>query len=76
MVACLRMRSGPGGSGGFNCAMNKYCKWFLLVSLLGFAVGFVGLGGAMVAGYGRALGAVFFLLFGVSRLLSAAEAEQ
>lgn len=67
---------GPGGPGGLNFAMNKYWNWFLLVSLLGFAVGFAGLGGSMVAGYGRAIGAVFFLLFGVSRLLSAAEAEQ
>ena len=56
--------------------MNKYCKWFLLVSLLGLAAGFADVGGSMVSGFARAMGAVFFILFFVTNVVSAAAEDK
>ena len=67
---------GPGWSGGLQNAMNKYCKWFLLVSLLGLAAGFADVGGSMVSGFARAMGAVFFILFFVTNVVSAAAEDK
>jgi uncharacterized membrane protein YtjA (UPF0391 family) len=47
--------------------MAKLSRFFLAVSIVAALIGFSGIGGAMANGLGKALGAVFFVLYFISR---------
>lgn len=55
--------------------MNKLCRLLLLVSLAGFIVGLLDLGGSILSGLARAMGAIFFILFFITTIFNAAAAE-
>jgi uncharacterized membrane protein YtjA (UPF0391 family) len=56
--------------------MTKFSKLFLVVSVVAFIAGFGDVGGSIVSGLARAMGAVFFILFFITRLFEAVSAEQ
>ena len=55
--------------------MNKLCRLLLLVSLAGFIVGLLDVGGSIFSGLARAMGAIFFILFFITTIFNAAAAE-
>ena len=55
--------------------MKKLSNILLVVCLLGFVVGLADVGGAIFSGFCRAIGAVFFILTFISRVIEKAEAE-
>ncbi len=56
--------------------MKLLSKILLAVCLLGFLLGLGDFGNSMFSGVARALGAVFFILFFITRLFEIAEAAE
>jgi hypothetical protein len=48
--------------------MRAFSNVLLVICLLGFALGLADVGGAMISGMTRAIGAVFFILYFISRM--------
>ena len=56
--------------------MKTVFKILLTICIVGFALGFSGLGNDMFAGFCRAMGAVFFILSFITKVIEKAEAEE
>lgn len=56
--------------------MKPLSKILLAVCILGLVLGLADVGNAMFSGLARAIGAVFFILFFITRVLEIASAEE
>ncbi len=55
--------------------MNTLFKILVVVCLAGLTLGFCDVGNAMVSGFCRAMGAVFFILAFITKVIEKAEAS-
>lgn len=56
--------------------MKKLSNLLLIVCLIALALGFSDVGNAIFSGFSRAMGAVFFILAFITRIMEKAEAEE